>query len=272
MITLREEPQFKAYTQPQHENPVKEFLSLSASLVGGAVVLSVGLALVLEVLVPLCPPQWENALRFLAGGMTNKQVHDAKGLAQQQRLQRIVNRLLEKNPGAAPGPFPFRVVLVQEKFPNAFAVPGGQIVVTEALVKLSHSDNELAFVLGHELGHFRHRHHLKGVGRALVLSLAEAVIPGEGRMLVNQLITQVSLLTLAQFSQHDELDADAYGLTLVRAAGYNPQGAGLFFTKLEALEQKHHTRGSVIDSFYATHPLSKNRREAIDKALRDHRQ
>lgn len=269
MITLREEPQFREVTHPKHDNPVVEFLSLSASLVGGAVLVSVGLALVLEVITPLCPPQWEASLRFLAGGMTNKQVHDPQGLAEQQRLQRIVNRLLKKNPGPAPGPFQFQVVLVKEKFPNAFAVPGGQIVVTQELVKLSRSDHELAFVLGHELGHFRYRHHLKGIGRALVLSLAEAVIPGEGRMLVNQLIGQVSMLTLAQFSQHDELDADAYGLKLVRAAGYNPQGAGLFFTKLEALEKKHHTRDSVIDNFYASHPLSKDRRVAIDKTLRE---
>ena len=78
----------------------------------------------------------------------------------------------------AEAPFEFRVEIDSSAAPNAMALPGGLIVVTQGLLDQVESENELAFVLGHELGHFRNRDHLRALGRGIMISLFLAVVTG----------------------------------------------------------------------------------------------
>jgi len=72
-------------------------------------------------------------------------------------------------------PLPYRLVLIADDAPNAFAFPGGTIGITRGLLDALDDDIELAFVLAHELGHFYHRDHLQGMGRAMGFRIIMAV-------------------------------------------------------------------------------------------------
>ena len=106
------------------------------------------------------------------------------------------------------------------------ALPGGLIVVTQGLLDQVESENELAFVLGHELGHFRNRDHLRALGRGVVISLFFAVVTGND---VAGLGIKATDLTLRGFSREQETRADEFGLAIVHAEyGHVNQASRLF--------------------------------------------
>jgi Zn-dependent protease with chaperone function len=70
----------------------------------------------------------------------------------------------------------YKIHIIPDPRINAMALPGGNIVVFSALIKETGSENELAFVLAHELGHFANRDHLRGLGRRLLLLTASAAL------------------------------------------------------------------------------------------------
>ena len=76
--------------------------------------------------------------------------------------QLLVDRLVEHWPAT---PYQFRVEIDDSEIANAMALPGGLIIITQGLLDQVESENELAFVLGHELGHFKNRDHLRALGR-----------------------------------------------------------------------------------------------------------
>ena len=92
------------------------------------------------------------------------------------RLQGLTTELAR---GWPENPYTLRVRVIEGE-PNAFALPGGEIWVTTGLLEQTESENEIAFVLGHEIGHFRSRDHLRSLGRGLLFGLAAAGIGIDG--------------------------------------------------------------------------------------------
>ncbi len=153
-------------------------------------------------------------------------------------------------------PYEFRVEIDDSDVANAMALPGGLIVVTEGLLDQVESENELAFVLGHELGHFRNRDHLRALGRGIVLSMFFAVMMGNDE---SSLGIKVADLTLRGFSRKQESNADEFGLELVYTQyGHVNQAWRLF----ERWDDRDH---SFLDfaSYASTHPDSGDRVEDL---------
>lgn len=109
-------------------------------------------------------------------------------------------------------PYDFRVEIDDSDVANAMALPGGLIIVTKGLLEQVESENELAFVLGHELGHFRNRDHIRALGRGIVLSMFFAATMGGDE---SGLGIRVADMTLRGFSRKQESSADEFGLELV---------------------------------------------------------
>lgn len=126
-------------------------------------------------------------------------------------VQDIVDRLVVHWPDST---YQFRVEVDASELPNAMAMPGGLIVVTQGLLDQVESENELAFVLGHELGHFKNRDHLRALGRGVVLSLLFTTITGSD---VSGMGVKIADLTIRGFSRRQESAADQFGLTVVNA-------------------------------------------------------
>ena len=149
-------------------------------------------------------------------------------------------------------PYEFRVEIDDSQVSNAMALPGGLIVVTEGLLDEVESENELAFVLGHELGHFRNRDHLRALGRGIVLSMFLAATVGGDE---SGLGIKVADLTLRGFSRKQESSADEFGLELVYTHYGHVNEAWRLFERWD----DHDDTLLDVASYTSTHPDSGDR-------------
>ncbi len=160
---------------------------------------------------------------------------------------------------------------------NAFSVPGGYVYVTRQLMTLMGDESELAFALGHEVGHVagNHAHQREVVQRELSREVLPYVIFGQmmggfGNEFALRPLIEAKLQSL-RFSREQEYEADTLGLRYMIAAGYDPGGAAELLgalarsTALEARVQGRTNRR--IPEWALTHPLSENRMQrAIEEA------
>jgi len=140
--------------------------------------------------------------------------------------------------------------------PNAFALPGGDIVVTDELLKLLDDQPDAVLtVLGHELGHVQHRHGLRMLLRAGAIGIVASVIVGDFSTL---LAAAPAALATNAYSRDNEREADLYGRTLARAGGVDASRMAVFF---ERLAEKHAATvgNSPLAIAFSSHPADEER-------------
>ncbi|MFQ5513475.1 MAG: M48 family metallopeptidase [Myxococcota bacterium] len=233
-------------------HPLREAAVLAA-LVGGLVI-GVALAgiVAVELIVPRLPPSVE---RTLFGGLSVLGARSgAEAEAATAPLEALLARLVRHWEEV---PYELRIRAVDQSAANAFAFPGGWIGVTTGLLAQIRSENELAFVLAHEIGHFRHRHHLRALGRALVVG---AVLGLAGQSTGSGLVGIGPLLAARRFDREQEREADAFGLALVYQEYGHLAGTLDFFERLQKAQSNHESR---LLRYLSTHPLSTERTEAL---------
>jgi len=156
----------------------------------------------------------------------------------------------------------YRFVLIEEKEPNAFALPGGIIYVTTGLLELVKSDDELASVLGHEIGHVVARHIVKRIQGALGLEALQVLViasgSGDPRARAGMELALTSILSA--YSQSDELEADRLGTRYLKKAKFQPLAGVDFMTRLRDRTYKEPPRQF---SYFRTHPFFADRIRAI---------
>ncbi|MCH2101779.1 MAG: M48 family metallopeptidase, partial [Planctomycetes bacterium] len=155
-------------------------------------------------------------------------------------------------------PLPYELVYINEKAPNAFALPGGLVGVTKGLLEMIDTEIGLAFVLAHELGHHQNRHALKRLGRTLLTGAAFHLVAGAS---AGDLAIIDSGLTLAglAYTRDQELDADLFGLNLVHRAYGTTVGALEFFETMLEISGNESSFAAMLHS----HPLTEDRMENI---------
>jgi predicted Zn-dependent protease len=210
-------------------------------------------------------PEQEIALgRKLAPQMA-AQFGGVSAAADRERVSRVGAQVVAKSAASrAPYKFDF-YLLADRKTVNAFALPGGQIFITEALLRLLNTEHELAGVLGHEVGHVLARHSAEHLAKQqLTQSLIGAVAIGSGSYDTAQLAQLAGSLVNMKHGRDDELESDTLGLRLMREAGYDPHAMVSVMQKLEQA-----SGGSRQPEFASTHPSPANRiariREQLEK-------
>ena len=141
---------------------------------------------------------------------------------------------------------------------NAVALPGGVMLVTRELLQSAKTENELSFVIAHELGHFALRHHVRGVGRGIVFVIASLF----GAELPESVLNPVFSLVAAQYSQRDESEADRIALDIVAKHYGHVGGAFAVFERFADEEQIERTL-DVVDGLFRSHPYSSDRIEKL---------
>lgn len=155
--------------------------------------------------------------------------------------------------------------------PNAFALPGGTIVMTDQLVKLAGNDQELLAVLAHELGHVAGRHSLRSLLQGSVVALVMSWYLGD---VSNLLAAAPTLLLQTRYSRGFETDADSFAVRLLRDNHIPPTRLADILAKLEAYhftreKARHHgvvdkdESGFHFSDYFATHPATAERIRAI---------
>jgi predicted Zn-dependent protease len=188
------------------------------------------------------------------------------GLSQSDRRD-VVKRVGEKivaQSSASRSPYKYSFYLLADrKTVNAFALPGGQVFITEALLGLLEREDELAGVLGHEVGHVLARHSAEQLAKQqLTQSLIGAVAVGSGSYDTAQLAQLAGSLINMKYGREDELEADSLGLRLSREAGYDPRAMISVMQKLQKA-----SGGGRQPEFASTHPSPSNRIQRIKEQL-----
>ena len=237
-------------------SPLKDGLVMLLGLAAIMFLIFGAMTLLIDHLVPYVPRSWESRMfpdfEELAHQPTNEDER-----AYQRRLEDLMARISSRWPER---PDSVRVGLLDDPLPNALAFPGGQILVTTGLMKAVESENELAFILGHELGHYAGRDHLRSLGRGLTLALIMAAMGRSGA--AGDLVGLSVQITGRVFSREQESQADAFGLSLVVAEFGHVSGATDFFEKLPAPEGRIERS---LSTYLATHPVSDERIEAMEQ-------
>lgn len=139
---------------------------------------------------------------------------------------------------------------------NAIALPGGTIGITPEMYKAVKNENELAFIIGHELAHFKNKDHLQGFGNGLVLSILSLFLGEEYGEIFNYSLR----FTQAKFSQTIEKEADRYSLDLMQCAYGNVKHASKLFERIND--------GENWSYFLATHPHFDDRIKSMQEYIK----
>jgi Zn-dependent protease with chaperone function len=228
----------------------REILLMGGALLGLILGLWFGVAWITELTLPLISPGTEHKW---FGNFSPSQARAEATLTGPQKAGRARVAAVLARLAADPSVprVDYRIVLIPGSEPNAFAFPGGAIGVTEGLLDIVDEDVPLAFVLGHELGHFAQRDHLRGIGRQLGRQLVWALIFGEGGDLLS---SQLPALLDLRHSRSQESGADLFGLELVHRTYGTTAGTERLFAWLEARD-----RNPRWLEMLQTHPLPANR-------------
>ena len=187
-------------------------------------------------------------------------------------LVRKVGERLVSRSKARETPYEFAFHLLDDdRTINAFALPGGQVFITDALAGKLRTEGELAGVLGHEIGHVVGRHgaeHLakaqlmQGLGAAGVIAASDPDNPG-GSVRNQVLAAAITQLISMRFGRDDELESDRLGVRFMAEAGYDPR------SMIRVMEVLKAAGGGRQPEFFSTHPNPETRVARIQQAIRE---
>jgi predicted Zn-dependent protease len=164
----------------------------------------------------------------------------------------------------------WRVMTIRDSEPGAFALPGGFLYLTSGLLELCSADEaEIAWVVGHEMGHVVHGHAAARLAGELIGSAAARAALGPTGALGQWLLTTGVRVLARAYSRDQELEADEFGVKLANAAGFDAEAALRVCTRLERIEARSE---QPLAEYFATHPPLAMRAERLSAWLAVQRQ
>ncbi len=193
------------------------------------------------------------------------------GLHPDKRAQDFVKQVgqrLINTPTALKSQYPYDFhLLADPNVVNAFALPGGQCFITYALFERLKSEDQLAGVMGHELGHVIERHGAERMAKSgFIQGLIQSVLIGSGGdPSFAQIANVIGNYTNMKYGRDQELESDDWGVKIMLEAGYDPEE---LIGVMDILEEA--SGGSRVPEFQSSHPSPENRREKIRESIEKH--
>jgi len=198
---------------------------------------------------------------------TPQMVQQHGGVHPDQRRQTFIKQIGERLLGApsirgSEYQYDFHV-LADPSVVNAFALPGGQVFITDALLGRLTTEDMVAGVVGHEIGHVIHRHGAERMAKMdLTQGLTGAAVLASGSPDAAGAAQMIGNLVNMSYGREQELESDEIGVLLMIEAGYDPAA---LISVMDVLEDA--SGGSKVPEFQSTHPSPENRREKIQEAI-----
>ena len=200
------------------------------------------------------------------------------GLHPDEETQKLIDiighRIVENSEAAKADDYQWEFhVLADENMVNAFALPGGQVFITQGLLKRFDTESQIAGVLAHEIAHVVARHGAEHIAKAqLTQGLTAAAIfaaydsdhPNRSRASA-VIAAMVGQLLSLRYSRNDELESDRLGVQFMIESGYDPHE---LIRVMEVLHEASGGGGGGIE-FFQTHPSSERRIEEIKEAIEE---
>jgi beta-barrel assembly-enhancing protease len=224
-----------------------------ASTVAAVLALWFGFDALVAVAVNRIPVGWEQEIGEAARRQFLENQSIVEGGPAVEAVNEITRRLVESIPHT---PYQFQVTVVRNNVVNAFALPGGYVIVYTGLMKTATGPDEVAGVLSHELNHVLLRHALKRVVKNVGFVAIVTIVAGGQEAVMRLLRRLIIELTTLRFSREQEMEADLSGLRLLQQAKVSPAGLIVFFERLSSREQP-------AVELLSTHPMSTARAERL---------
>lgn len=194
-------------------------------------------------------------------------INEFGGMYPNQEVQQAVDRIgydLVENSVASNTPWRFEFHVLDDRDTiNAFALPGGQVFITVAMLNQLDTEDQVAGVLAHEIVHVLGRHSAQAIAKSeLTNGLIGAVGVASGEASAAQTAAMIGQLINMSYGREAELQSDTLGVCLMIDAGYDPEGMVGVMQVLEAA-----SGGARQPEFFSTHPNPGNRINAIRQAI-----
>ena len=247
--------------KPQKQFAHKLTLLKTLSIIAIAAITGLAVFILFPILsrpiASLVPLEWEKSigkdiLKSLPGA--NVACRRAKGV---QALKQLTTKLSK----ATKLPFPVEVTIAKLEFKNAFAVPGGFIVISDKLLQEIRSQDEFAAILAHEMAHVAELHPSTRIIQALGLTAFFKLLFSGSSQLPESVAQSAGLLLLLSYSRDDERQADKVSLQIMSRANIKAGGLKSFFTRMEKKASKlNQSPLNTLPSWLLTHPSLSERK------------
>jgi Zn-dependent protease with chaperone function len=234
-------------------SPVRELLRLGAAVIVIGLLIFVLTGLLVDGIVNLLPRDTGRSLQPRVEAAFLQQLGEPYTDQREARARALFAELLE---AADLDGDDYTLLVVDNDMINALAGPANVIAVLRGLLDVVESENELAMVLGHELGHLHHRDPFRSLGRGVILAGLAAIVFGNGDAINRHLIMSSTGALERRYSRRRELAADRYGLALVCQVYGHRGGTADFFQRIGDDHE--------MPVFFSTHPLSGRRIQRLN--------
>lgn len=222
----------------------------------GAAIYFLGIPAMAAAVAPHLPVSWEEQL---GRGVVNQLAPPSLQCLDPERetiINRIAARLLSTRAGQ---PYTFHIVVVNVPDVNAFAVPGGTIVVFHGLIEKTNTAEEFAGVLAHEMQHVLLRHTTQQLLQQVSTGLLIAAMTGDATGASAFGLKSAEAIGMLRYSRQHEAEADLEGMKMLIAAGIDPHGMLTFFETLK------HEGPEIPDTlkYLVNHPQTESRLQML---------
>ena len=230
------------------------------SIVAGGSLYLWGIPAAAAVVATRVPVSWEEKLGNAAMEEIGRSERRCVDADREAAIMAIVNRLLEPIPNV---PYKFRLTVFNDTSVNAFALPGGRIILLRGLIERSKTPEELAGVLAHELQHVLKRHATRLLLQHASTGLMLVAVSGDLTGVMAYGLESARVLGSLSYSRGFESEADSEGVRMLMAAEIDPAGMIDFFEKLRASEGNLQSATRYLNS----HPLAVDRVDNLKKLI-----
>lgn len=173
-------------------------------------------------------------------------------------------------------PYNLKIFILPTEQINALALPGGNIIVFEGLLKIADSPEELAGVLAHEVQHIFLKHSTRGILQNMASGMLLTLILGDANAVMESAVSIAGQINTLGLSRNMETEADIKGIKLMLDAKINPQGMLSIFEKLlkeelklEEINKKNSSSKGMkeVFSYLSTHPSAKSRLQKLEQQI-----
>lgn len=206
-----------------------------------------------ELLAPVVPQGWQAEL----GDQITNAIIGSNGRCSAAPGQAALDALVAKLKTASGYRGALKVQVVDSGTVNAFAVPGGRIMIFRGLIEQAETPDQVAAVLAHEMGHVFHNHPMRGLLRQLGLTILQRMAFGSAGDSVSSAASMGQTMLALRNGRDAERESDSFAIATLEAAGLKANGLSTFFTQLL---KKHGDLSSEL-GWLSSHPGLDERRQ-----------
>jgi predicted Zn-dependent protease len=247
---------FHGPRRPRLRVLVTTLAALGVVATGGALYVW-GIPAASSVVASILPVSWEDRIGRAAIAQLAPRRRQCQDSALQATVDAIVTRLVVR----APDTYRIDVTIVDDPAVNAFAAPGGHIVVLRGLLERARTPEELAGVLAHEIQHVYHRHPTRLIVQHTSAGLLMAAVAGDVSALMAYSLEAARILGTLRYSRQYEAEADAAGLRMLATARIDPRGLSSFLEQLAPAEKG----APPLLAYFTSHPTTGERIATLER-------